>query len=283
MMDAGATVIIKRSRRTCEKHICGSAHYLAIYLMCEPERDRSLLFLSRVLAAAWLVAMWLRHASYVRSTQWSGTWCAAVWLDEIMTRLFCFGHSDIMTRQLVFVFILSWSCSTVCDSIDCCCSDQSFFHIHRHKRSAFASRVSLWRIAERLSNAARVQFAAVAPVVARNATPPEQLRVSCLFSRSDHMRTHTKERPFKCTHCDKSFAYRCDLKSHLREHTGKSHLREHTGKSHLREHMGKPHLREHRSSPAGEKARNRTFPSGRFGHGTFRSQHFCTKTIYYIR
>ncbi|KAG9343443.1 hypothetical protein JZ751_013607 [Albula glossodonta] len=35
-----------------------------------------------------------------------------------------------------------------------------------------------------------------------------------------HMRKHTGEKPYLCTHCDAAFAHNYDLKNHLRAHTG---------------------------------------------------------------
>ncbi|KHJ85498.1 zinc finger, C2H2 type [Oesophagostomum dentatum] len=40
------------------------------------------------------------------------------------------------------------------------------------------------------------------------------------FFHPRYFRTHTNERPYQCTHCDKKFTDSSTLTKHLRTHTG---------------------------------------------------------------
>jgi KRAB domain-containing zinc finger protein len=35
-----------------------------------------------------------------------------------------------------------------------------------------------------------------------------------------HLRTHTDEKPFKCSYCERGFKQKVNLKKHIRIHTG---------------------------------------------------------------
>lgn len=61
-----------------------------------------------------------------------------------------------------------------------------------------------------------------------------------------HMISHSKERPHKCPHCDKSFSYKATLKGHIQIHTGNKSVckycpRMFTTSYHLTHHMKKMH------------------------------------------
>ncbi|KAG7312861.1 hypothetical protein JYU34_001242 [Plutella xylostella] len=66
----------------------------------------------------------------------------------------------------------------------------------------------------------------------------------------NHRRTHTGEKPHKCTHCDKAFVQKNDLAAHMRCHTGeRPYVCAACGQAFRQGSALKTHLKMHSTQP----------------------------------